>query len=169
MPPMSCMPFMSTFLGTSPTVVVDAAVPQWAPYSIRGHSPLAVRQPKSQHPGLLQVRCKRRRSNILYRRVLLARRSSTLSHTVREKSKLLNRVSRLRGQIEAIERALEREVECAEVLQLIASARGAMNGLMAEVMEDHIRAHVLDPEHGHDSERMRGAEELIDVVRAYLK
>ena len=67
-------------------------------------------------------------------------------------------MSRLRGQIEAIERALEREVECAEVLQLIASARGAMNGLMAEVMEDHIRAHVLDPEHGHDSERMRGAE-----------
>ena len=92
-----------------------------------------------------------------------------LSHTVREKGKLLNRVSRLRGQIEAIERALEREVECAEVLQLIASARGAMNGLMAEVMEDHIRAHVLDPDHGHDSERMRGAEELIDVVRAYLK
>jgi DNA-binding FrmR family transcriptional regulator len=78
-------------------------------------------------------------------------------------------VSRLRGQIGAIERALEREVECAEVLQLIASARGAMNGLMAEVMEDHIRAHVLDPEHGHDGERMRGAEELIDVVRAYLK
>ena len=96
-------------------------------------------------------------------------RSSALSHTVREKSKLLNRVSRLRGQIEAIERALEREVECAEVLQLIASARGVMSGLMADVMEDHIRAHVLDPEHGHDGERMRGAEELIDVVRAYLK
>ena len=68
-----------------------------------------------------------------------------------------------------LERALEREVECAEVLQLIASARGAKNGLMAEVMEDHIRAHVLNPEHGHDGERMRGAEELIDVVRAYLK
>jgi DNA-binding FrmR family transcriptional regulator len=101
--------------------------------------------------------------------ILRVRWGSALSHTVREKSKLLNRVSRLRGQIEAIERALEREVECAEVLQLIASARGAMNGLMAEVMEDHIRAHVLDPEHGHDSERMRGAEELIDVVRAYLK
>ena len=55
-----------------------------------------------------------------------------MSHTVREKSKLLNCVGRLRGQIEAVERALEQEVECAEVLQLIASARGAMNGLMAE-------------------------------------
>jgi DNA-binding FrmR family transcriptional regulator len=122
-------------------------------------------------PGLLQVRCKKHRSNIkiVHRQSPPDPRSSTLSHTVREKNKLLNRVSRLRGQIEAIERALEREVECAEVLQLIASARGAMNGLMAEVMEDHIRAHVLDPEHGHDSDRMRGAEELIDVVRAYLK
>jgi len=92
-----------------------------------------------------------------------------VSHTIREKSKLLNRVSRLRGQIEAIERALEREVDCAEVLQLIASARGAMNGLMAEVMEDHIRQHVVNPEREPDAERARGAEELIDVVRSYLK
>ena len=92
-----------------------------------------------------------------------------MSHTVREKTKLLNRVSRLRGQIEAIERALEREVECAEILQLIASARGAMNGLMAEVMEDHIRLHVMAEHCDANSEQARGAEELIDVVRAYLK
>jgi DNA-binding FrmR family transcriptional regulator len=97
------------------------------------------------------------------------RGASSVSHTVREKTKLLNRVSRLRGQIEAIERALEREVECAEILQLIASARGAMNGLMAEVMEDHIRLHVLAEHCDANSEQARGAEELIDVVRAYLK
>src|SRR4029450_310782 len=95
--------------------------------------------------------------------------ASSVSHTVREKTKLLNRVSRLRGQIEAIERALEREVECAEILQLIVSARGAMNGLMAEVMEDHIRLHVLASQCDANSEQARGAEELIDVVRAYLK
>jgi DNA-binding FrmR family transcriptional regulator len=93
----------------------------------------------------------------------------SVSHTIREKSKLLNRVSRLRGQIEAIERALEQELDCAEVLQLIASARGAMNGLMAEVMEDHIRQHVIDPAIEPNSSRARGAEELIDVVRSYLK
>ena len=92
-----------------------------------------------------------------------------MSHTVREKSKLLNRVSRLRGQIEAVERALEQELDCAEVLQLIVSARGAMNGLMAEVMEDHIRLHVVDPALEANSDRARGAEELIDVVRSYLK
>jgi FrmR/RcnR family transcriptional regulator, repressor of frmRAB operon len=92
-----------------------------------------------------------------------------VSHTIREKNKLVNRVSRLRGQIEAIERALEQEVECSEVLQLIASARGAMNGLMAEVLEEHIRAHVVDPACEPNAEKARGAEELIDVVRSYLK
>jgi FrmR/RcnR family transcriptional regulator, repressor of frmRAB operon len=91
-----------------------------------------------------------------------------VSHT-REKNKLLNRVSRLRGQVEAIERALEQEAECAEVLQLIASARGAMNGLMTEVLEDHIRHHVMNPRHYPNGDPARGAEELIDVVRSYLK
>jgi FrmR/RcnR family transcriptional regulator, repressor of rcnA expression len=90
-----------------------------------------------------------------------------LSHTIREKTKLLNRVRRIRGQIEAVERALDQEIGCADVLQLIAGARGAINGLMAEVIEDHVRAHVLDPTHEHD--RTQAAEELIDVVRSYLK
>jgi DNA-binding FrmR family transcriptional regulator len=92
-----------------------------------------------------------------------------LSHTVREKTKLLNRVRRIRGQIEAVERALDTEIGCSDVLQLIAGARGAINGLMAEVMEDHIRAHVIDPAREADAERAHAAEELIDVVRSYLK
>ena len=92
-----------------------------------------------------------------------------MSHTVREKQKLLARIRRIRGQVEAIERALEAEVGCADVLQVIASVRGAMNGLMAEVMEDHIRFHVVDPTRERDPDKARGAEELIDVVRTYLK
>ena len=92
-----------------------------------------------------------------------------MGHTVREKAKLLARVRRIRGQVEAIERALEAEVGCADVLQVIASVRGAMNGLMAEVMEDHIRFHVVDPARERDPNRAKGAEELIDVVRTYLK
>jgi DNA-binding FrmR family transcriptional regulator len=92
-----------------------------------------------------------------------------MGHTVHEKTKLLARVRRIRGQVEAIERALEAEVGCADVLQVIASVRGAMNSLMAEVMEDHIRFHVVDPAHERDPDRARGAEELIDVVRTYLK
>ena len=93
----------------------------------------------------------------------------SVSHTIREKTKLLNRVRRIRGQIEAVERALEQEIGCSDVLQLIAGARGAINGLMAEVMEDHIRMHIIDPEREPDAERAHAAAELIDVVRAYLK
>jgi len=67
-----------------------------------------------------------------------------MSHTTREKTKLISRVRRIRGQMEAIERALEDEKGCADVLQLIAGVRGAINGLMAEVVEDHILLHVAD-------------------------
>jgi DNA-binding FrmR family transcriptional regulator len=89
-----------------------------------------------------------------------------MSHTIREKTKLLNRVRRIRGQVEAIERALEQEIGCADVMQLIAAARGAMGGLMAEVMEDHVRLHVMEEP---ACERAQAVEELIDVVRSYLK
>ena len=90
-----------------------------------------------------------------------------MAHTIREKKKLIARVRRIRGQIEAVERALEVESECAEVLQLIASVRGAVNGLMAEVMEDHVREHVVEV--ASTAQRMKGADELIDVLKAYLK
>ena len=65
-----------------------------------------------------------------------------MSHTVREKTKLLGRVRRIRGQVAALERALEAEKGCAEVLHQIAAVRGAMNGLMTEVIEDHIQTHI---------------------------
>ncbi len=92
-----------------------------------------------------------------------------MAHTTREKTKLLNRVRRIRGQVEAVERALESESGCTEILQLLAATRGAMNGLMAEVIEDHIREHVASPEIRNDAERAKGADELIDIVRSYLK
>lgn len=95
--------------------------------------------------------------------------ASGMSHTIRQKTKLLNRARRLRGQMEAIERALEAGVECAEVLQLVVSVRGAANGLMAELMEDHIRFHVSDPLTDKDRGRAKGSEQLIDVVHSYLK
>jgi DNA-binding FrmR family transcriptional regulator len=90
-----------------------------------------------------------------------------VAHAKREKLKLLNRIRRVRGQIEAVERALEDDQGCASVLHLIVAARGAMSGLMTEVIEDHIRLHVVDPSKG--TERTRGADELIEAVQAYLK
>lgn len=91
-----------------------------------------------------------------------------MGHTIREKAKLLGRVRRLRGQIEAVERALDTGSGCAEVLHLLAASRGALNGLMAEVLEDHILEHVASPELG-DAARAEGASELVEVVRTYLK
>jgi DNA-binding FrmR family transcriptional regulator len=91
-----------------------------------------------------------------------------VSHTIRQKAKLSQRVARIRGQIDAVARALDDESECGEVLRLIASARGAMNSLMAEVLEDHIRAHAFRGATAASAEG-RAAEELVDVVRSYLK
>jgi DNA-binding FrmR family transcriptional regulator len=91
-----------------------------------------------------------------------------MGHTVKEKTKLLNRVRRVLGQVKALERAVEEEKGCADVLHLVVTARGAMNSLMAEIIEDHIRMHVVDPDHERGS-RARGAEELIEIVQSYLK
>jgi DNA-binding FrmR family transcriptional regulator len=90
-----------------------------------------------------------------------------MGHTIREKSKLLARVRRIKGQCEAIERALEGENDCSKTLQLIAGARGAMNGLMAEVLEEHVVSHVLNGRTAKDRDAAAG--ELVDVVRSYLK
>ncbi|MDR5645350.1 metal/formaldehyde-sensitive transcriptional repressor [Burkholderia cenocepacia] len=90
-----------------------------------------------------------------------------MSHTVREKQKLLNRVRRIKGQVEAIERALEEERGCMDVLQQITSCRGAMNGLLAVVLEDHIRTHLVDA--GSTDGQGGGSEQLIEIVHSYFK
>lgn len=92
-----------------------------------------------------------------------------MGHTIKHKEQLLARVRRVRGQVEAVERALEQEKGCSAVLQLVVAARGAMNSLMAQVIEDHIRTHVADPANERNGDRAKGAEELIEVVQAYLK
>lgn len=90
-----------------------------------------------------------------------------MTHTVQHQAKLLARVRRLKGQMEAIERAIEAEAPCGEVLNLVASVRGAVGGLTAELIEDHVREHVL--EEADAAVRAQGAAELIEVVRTYLK
>ena len=92
-----------------------------------------------------------------------------MSHTIRNKAKLLGRVRRIRGQVEALERALEAEKGCTEIMQQIAAFRGAASGLMTEVIEEHVRTHVTSPSVPSNASRVRAADELIDVVRAYLR
>ena len=92
-----------------------------------------------------------------------------MTHTVRHKQKLLARVRRIRGQVEAIERALDSEAGCEQVMHLVAGARGAMAGLMAEVVEDHVRTHLVDVGKHPNALNTDAAEQLLEVVRTYLK
>jgi FrmR/RcnR family transcriptional regulator, repressor of frmRAB operon len=90
-------------------------------------------------------------------------------HTIREKQKLLARVRRIRGQVEGVERALEGEAGCDQVMHLIAAARGAMAGLMVEVVEEHVRTHLVDGERHPDALDADAVGQLVDVLRTYLK
>ena len=91
-----------------------------------------------------------------------------MAHTIQGKKKLLARVRRVRGQTEALERALQAESDCAAILQQIASIRGAVNGLMAEVLEGHLRDH-LGPQAEDAVQRAADLEAVLNVLRSYLK
>lgn len=93
-----------------------------------------------------------------------------MSHTQEEQKKLLNRLRRIKGQVSAIERDLSDETaECSEILHNIAACRGAMDALMAEVIEGHIRFHILPQNGAATDEQTRAADDLVSSLRAYLK
>ena len=92
-----------------------------------------------------------------------------MPHTIREKQKLQNRVRRIRGQVDAIEKAFDGEPDCSALLQMIAACRGAINGLMSEVVEAHIREHVIDPHRKPTPAQIDAAEELVDILGTYLR
>ena len=88
-----------------------------------------------------------------------------MSHTTAEKIDLVNRTKKIIGQLEAVLRALNDDEQCAEMLQRLSAARGAINSLMGELMEDHIRNHM--PRTSKSSGE--AADDLITIVRTYLK
>ena len=92
-----------------------------------------------------------------------------MSHTIHEKGNLIARVRRIRGQVEAIEKALEAEAGCAQVLHQIAGVRGAVAGLMAEVVEDHVQTHLVDEVKYPGALDPDATRQLLAVVRTYLK
>lgn len=92
-----------------------------------------------------------------------------MSHTIKEKDNLLLRAKRIQGQVEALVRALDEERDCSEVLQIMSAARGAMNSLMAEMLEGHIRNHVLNGKHRPSTGQVTAADEVITMVKSYLK
>ena len=91
-----------------------------------------------------------------------------MPHTIKDKKQLLTRVRRIKGQSEALEKALEQETECSAILQQIAAIRGAVNGLMAEVLEGHMRDH-LGPDAVSPEQRSADLEQVAAVLRSYLK
>jgi DNA-binding FrmR family transcriptional regulator len=90
-----------------------------------------------------------------------------MGHAVHDQQKLLNRIRRIRGQVEAVERTLEGEADCSDVMHLLTAARGAINSLLAEVLEDHVREHLVG--RIASGAREEAADELIDVIHAYFK
>jgi FrmR/RcnR family transcriptional regulator, repressor of frmRAB operon len=84
-------------------------------------------------------------------------------------SKLLGRMQRIRGHVEAVERAIEQEMSCSDLLPLIARAHGELNGLVVDVVENHIRTHVVDPVREPNSQRSSATADLIDIIRSYSK
>jgi DNA-binding FrmR family transcriptional regulator len=89
-------------------------------------------------------------------------------YTVRDRTKLLHRIRRIHGQLEGVERALQSNGNPFAILQTVAACRGALNSLMVEIIEGHVRLHLLDPTQAPTREQ-REAEELIDIVRAFLR
>ena len=90
-----------------------------------------------------------------------------MSHHERETIKMVQRVRKLRGQLDAIERSLTTDADCGDQLMLLAAVRGGVNALMGEVLETHIRFHLVDGAKEQIAPEL--AEDLIDLVRAYLK
>jgi len=91
-----------------------------------------------------------------------------LPEIAREKQKLLSRIRRLAGQVDAVQRSVTEGEECADILMLLAAIRGGVNSLMAEILEDHVRLHITHPNRAKESTEEL-TEDLIGLVRAYLK
>jgi len=92
-----------------------------------------------------------------------------MSHTVRDQKKLLERVRRIKGQLTSVESALAQEHDCYKILQTVAACRGAINGLMAAIIEGHIELHVINPKQKPTPDQEKAAHELIEVIKSYLR
>ena len=92
-----------------------------------------------------------------------------MSHTIKDKKKLIARIGRIRGQLNGVERALTEEKDCYLILQTVAACHGALNSLMGQILEGHIRSHLLDTGPGKGAGRRRAAREVIDIINAFLR
>jgi DNA-binding FrmR family transcriptional regulator len=94
---------------------------------------------------------------------------TSMGHTIKQKQDLLLRAKRIQGQVDALVRALDEERDCSQVLHVMSAARGAMNSLMSELLEGHIREHVLDGKRKPNAKQIQAADEVIEMVKSYLR
>jgi DNA-binding FrmR family transcriptional regulator len=90
-----------------------------------------------------------------------------MSHTTRGQKKLNTRVSKIQGQVNGLKKMLEEEHECQDVLQQITAIRGAVNGLMREVIKGHLLEHVVLEE--ELEKREADMEVVLKVLDSYIK
>ncbi len=90
-----------------------------------------------------------------------------MAHTIREKAKILARVHRITGQLKAFAKAIESEQDCYHVMQLLASCRGALNGLMGDIVEGHVREHIVEAD--NKKVAIKSGEDLIEIMRSFWK
>ncbi|MDT3609013.1 metal/formaldehyde-sensitive transcriptional repressor [Cronobacter sakazakii] len=91
-----------------------------------------------------------------------------MPHSPEDKKRILTRVRRIRGQAEALERALEAGEPCLHILQQIAAVRGAANGLMGEMVEIHLKDELVSGDTTPEQRAQRMVE-IGQLLRAYLK
>lgn len=92
-----------------------------------------------------------------------------MGHTNRNRDKLLQRVRRIQGQLRAVENGLVASDQCSSVLLTLTAARGALNALIAQIIDDHVREHIADPAQRPGSARAEATRELLEVVRSYFR
>ena len=92
-----------------------------------------------------------------------------MAHTIEDKRRLGARISRIRGQLNAIDRAVREDTDCFQILQTTAACHGALNSLMVEILEGHIRYHLLEPGTDSRAERRKAAREVIAIMNAFLR
>lgn len=90
-----------------------------------------------------------------------------MPHTIHDKSKILARVNRIKGQLEAFAKAIDSEQDCYQVMQLLSSCRGALNGLMGDVVEGHIREHIVEAE--NKKMAAESGEDLVEIMKSFWK
>ena len=92
-----------------------------------------------------------------------------MSHITGAKKELVTRINRIQGQLDAIKDAVQEDQDCASVLQQVAACRGAMNSRMAEIIEGEIKCHVLSPNAKANSSEAQAADQVVEVLRRYIK